>query len=272
MKSEKEIDIDVTLLCNDMKSYLIRTKSNFSKFYFTQASDQFTQSILPIIQKSEDKEQMLYNCTRKLLTIVTENCSFLTVRGPEDTPILKIEYIGILAQKLINGLENSSSMSLTSIKDCLTSAVFDIEHPSGIDIIENKDLMHYNMHENLVLLSKQGNIDSLKLLLKNDLDINYRNCLPIVKAAELGRTDVVKLLVEHNADITHNNYEALRLSIENRQMETVEYLISLKPERSLSILKRLTHTPEKMIKNLETFAEQYIENKEPKTKFTKFTP
>jgi len=269
MSHDKEIEKDLTLICNDISSYLVQTKSNFSRFYFKQASDQFSQSILPIIKKSQDPEQTLYNSVRKLLNTLAEKCSFLSVRGPEDTPTLKVDYIGVLARRLVEDLTENSLLSITNVKDCITSAIFDHEHPNGIDITENKDLLHYNMHEKLVLMCQQGDLENLKLLLRNDLDLNYRNSLPIVKAAELGRTEIVKLLVEHQADITYNNYEPLRISIDNRQMETVEYLISLKPQRSLRILKTLTHTPDKMIDDLMKYSEQFIDKKDSNIKFTR---
>ena len=87
------------------------------------------------------------------------------------------------------------------------------------ELIKNKEdlnILDDSGNTYLTKISQYGNIEIVKLLIKNGSDINYKERLnsyatPIENAIYLGHTEIVKILIENNADLNIINRDGLNL-------------------------------------------------------------
>jgi len=80
-------------------------------------------------------------------------------------------------------------------------------------------------NNNLVKYSAEGNLDVVKYLVENGVDIYANNYLAFRRSAENGHLDVVKYLVENGANDDYALNYALRWSAENGHLDIVKYLV-----------------------------------------------
>jgi ankyrin repeat protein len=69
-----------------------------------------------------------------------------------------------------------------------------------------------------------NDIYSIKLLLKNNVDIHADNDFALRWASQCGHLELIKLLLENNADIHASNDYALHIAYMNDHLETVKLL------------------------------------------------
>lgn len=96
----------------------------------------------------------------------------------------------------------------------------------GSSVINNDDLVNAAI---------QGNLDKVKILIKNGAKINTRDSrgtLPLVGASTTGRLEVVKFLISQGADVNasanlnrNNNINALMIASANGHLEVVKILV-----------------------------------------------
>ncbi len=87
----------------------------------------------------------------------------------------------------------------------------------------------------LMHASEEGNLDMIKLLLKNEADINKGNSKwnPLLLAAHHGHKHIAKALLKAGADVnwfSSHGYTALMHASKNHQPELVSLLLEFKPD------------------------------------------
>lgn len=90
-------------------------------------------------------------------------------------------------------------------------------------------------NDDLVNAAIQGNLDKVKMLIKNGAKINIRDSrgtLPLVGASTTGRLEVVKFLISQGADVNasanlnrNNNINSLMIASANGHLEVVKVLV-----------------------------------------------
>jgi ankyrin repeat protein len=74
--------------------------------------------------------------------------------------------------------------------------------------------------------AKDGNLECIKTLRYQGIDVHTRDDLALRIAADSGHFEVVKYLIEHGANIHASNDQALRASAANGYFEVVKYLVN----------------------------------------------
>jgi len=80
-------------------------------------------------------------------------------------------------------------------------------------------------NDNLIKYSKEGNLEIVKYLVENGVDIHYKNDKALRKSAREGHIEIFKYLVENGADIHADNDYAFSWSVVNGESRLVKYLI-----------------------------------------------
>jgi ankyrin repeat protein len=83
----------------------------------------------------------------------------------------------------------------------------------GIDVTSEDD-------KAIILASKNGHLEVVRLLIKNGADCNYA----ILLASENGHVEIVRLLIENGADCNTWNNKVIRWASEDGHLEIVELL------------------------------------------------
>jgi len=101
-------------------------------------------------------------------------------------------------------------------------------------LIENRVKIDEYNHRALIVAIESGNTDIAKLLLESCgpkqcrlYGPNYkaRNNLPIILASKTGQYDLVKMLIEYGADVTVNNNKPIRVASKYGHDDIVQLLI-----------------------------------------------
>lgn len=88
-----------------------------------------------------------------------------------------------------------------------------------------------NLEERLVEVSKHGNLEAVKKLVKSRADIHAEEDVALYWASIEGHSEVVKYLCEVGADIHACGDDALRSASLHGRLEVIEYLVEVYVER-----------------------------------------
>ncbi|RYE13308.1 MAG: hypothetical protein EOP34_09075, partial [Rickettsiales bacterium] len=78
-----------------------------------------------------------------------------------------------------------------------------------------------------LLIASSGNLDGVKFLCKNGIDVQCSNNQAIIVAASCNKLAIVKCLVKYGADCMTQENEAIILASANGNIDVVKYLIKL---------------------------------------------
>ena len=102
----------------------------------------------------------------------------------------------------------------------------------GVDIhIYNEATLHWAVYH--------GQLEVVKFLVDQGADIHAKNDHALRLAAEYGHLDIVKYLVSQGADVHANNKYAFRLAVVNSHQEVVDYLKNYEKPKEVFNLKAL---------------------------------
>lgn len=258
----------VEFAAHNVADTLLKNKSDYKQEAFEVAIKNFSKSInkfICTISSVSEQEKLLIKSGTILFDTIANKCPFLTERTDNDIVVVTIENQRKIVKTII---DSKLSMYEENVKDCLIHA--SISHTHKDDFFDSRKMTkvknaQYFKNERLVFAAKHGNVDDLKILIKENANIHHRNERALVKASESGHIEIVKLLVENGADFKLNNFEALRLSTQNNHMETSTYLITLDREKSLEVLKNLTYISKEVIGDLMKTSFLYEENSKKST-------
>jgi ankyrin repeat protein len=115
------------------------------------------------------------------------------------------------------------------------------EQPSLNNALKGDDINHYSQNQGnaLIAASRNGQKETVKLLLENGADINAQNNSQgsaLNAAARRGHLDTVKLLLEKGADINLQNNgqgSALNAAARNGHLDTVKLLLEKRADINL---------------------------------------
>ena len=88
-----------------------------------------------------------------------------------------------------------------------------------------------NLNEVLEIAAEKGNLEVVKFLVEEGVDVHTYDDCALCGAAEKGHLEVVKFLVAKGADVHARDNYALRWAADKGHLEIVKFLKSVLSER-----------------------------------------